>query len=87
MAGRCRYGDLMLAGLLLASEEPQYFRCQWTATHLVMVGTDDDGFVVDIAAPVCPVHEAQVEHNAGYKRSIKLRSRPDAAATSPASES
>jgi hypothetical protein len=55
MAGRCRYGDLMLAGLLLASEEPQYVRCQWTATHLVIVGTDDDdGFVVDISRSRLP---------------------------------
>jgi hypothetical protein len=73
MAGRCRYGDLEFTAALLGGHEPALVRCDETAAYTVIVGTDADGFVVEVTTPVCPVHEAFLVHNPGYQRSIKLR--------------
>lgn len=70
---RCRYGDLMFTALLLAALEPEEARCDASADYVVTVATDKDGFVVEIRAPMCSVHEAHVSFNPGYRRSVKLR--------------
>jgi hypothetical protein len=70
---RCRYGDLLLTAELLASDEPEYVRCEEPAAHLAIIANDDNGFVIEVTAPLCLSHEAHVTQNPGYKRSIKLR--------------
>lgn len=87
LTARCRYGDLLVTAALLACLDPEYVRCAEPAVYNAIAATDDDGYRVEITVPVCPVHEAHVSHNVGYVRSIKLRSRPDSATTSPAADS
>lgn len=87
MATRCRYGSLLLTAHLLAFTDPDYVQCDELAEYKAIIATDDDGFVVEVTTPVCPVHEAHVSQNPRFKRSIKLRSRPDATATSAAAGS
>lgn len=69
----CRYGALLAAASSLACAEVEPVSCDEEAAYTAIVSTDTDGFVVEITTPVCPVHEAHVVHNPGYKRSIKLR--------------
>jgi hypothetical protein len=87
MDERCRYGVLVLVASLLVGQDPDVSECEEHPSHLVYVASHDNGFAVEFSVAVCPEHEAEVSQIVGYKRSIKLRSRPDAAATSPASES
>jgi hypothetical protein len=87
MATRCRYGDLLLTAAVLAGVEPDHVRCEENAAYLAIISTDNNGFVIDVTTPACPVHEAHLCQNPAYKRSIGIRSRPDAAASSPAAGS
>lgn len=73
MAAFCRYGSLLGTASALSGIDVEPVDCDEVATYKAIVSTDDEGFVVEITAPVCPVHEAHVVHNVGYKRSIKLR--------------
>jgi hypothetical protein len=75
MTQLCRYGALMSAASLLSEVMVDEVRCDEPAQYKAIVGTDTDGFVVEITTPVCPVHEAHVSQNVGYRRSIKLRER------------
>lgn len=87
MAAPCRYGSLLLTAHLLAFTDPDYVQCDESAEYKAIIATDDDGFVVEVTTPVCPVHEAHVSQNPRFKRSIKLRSRPDSATASLAADS
>ena len=73
MAALCRYGDLVLAASLLATAEPDEVECDEFAEYTAIIATDNDGFVIEIRTPVCPVHEAHVSQNLRHVRSIKLR--------------
>lgn len=74
MAQSCHYASLLFFAGLLAGEQPtEPIDCDEPAAYRSIISTDRDGFVVEITTPVCPVHEAHVVHNPGYKRSIKLR--------------
>ena len=74
MAQSCHYAALVfVAGLLGDHPTEPVDDCDQPAAYKAIVSTDRDGFVIEVTTPVCPVHEAHVVHNSGYKRSIKLR--------------
>jgi hypothetical protein len=69
----CRYGDLLQASALLAMAYVDPVDCGEFAEYTALIATDNDGFVIEVTTPVCPVHEAHVSQNPRYVRSIKLR--------------
>lgn len=73
MAMRCRYGDLVFVAALLGGTDPEIVSCAEPAGYKAIVATDNGGFVIEVTTPVCPVHEAHLSYNPGFKRSIKLR--------------
>lgn len=69
----CRYAHLVSTAARLAAAEhlvevPE--PCDETSAYVVTIATEDDGYVVEIRAPLCAVHEAHASFNPRYVRSV-----------------
>jgi hypothetical protein len=88
MESPCRIRESALIAALLDDAEPQPVdRCGNPATEVAILGATWFGVEVFAHVPVCLTHDRDLSVTPGYERSIRLRSRPGAATSSPAADS
>jgi hypothetical protein len=86
--GQCRITEFWHLAAKLNDVVPQGLEpCEHRATELTIVSATRDEVKVFAHVPVCFTHDLVLSAAPGYERTIRLRARPDAAASSPAAGS